>query len=336
MAEVRDDSATVQEFLANAGLIGEGDVIALVPLTGGVSCDVWRVDVADAPVCVVKRALPQLKVEADWFAPVERTEIEVLWLKRAHAIVPHLTPAILADDDAQHMFAMAFLPPENHPVWKAELFNGHVDVAFAGAMGRDLVKVHAATANNPDIAAQFDTMDLFVSLRVEPFFRYVANARDDVVAARLNMLADALEKNGTVLVHGDVSPKNILMGPNGPVLLDAECAVYGDPAFDVAFCITHLLLKSVVIDGQADALRASALAMAQEYLAGVTWEDRDTLSHRAANLTAALILARVDGKSPAPYMKDHAARDAVRNAAVALLSNTPPTLENLITHWHTA
>lgn len=330
-----DDSAIVQTFLAKAGLIAAGDAVALAPLTGGVSCDVWRVDVAGAPVCVVKRALPQLKVEADWFAPVERTEIEVLWLKQAHAIVSHLTPAILADDDAQHMFAMAFLPPEQHPVWKAELFDGHVDVAFAGAMGRDLVKVHAATAGNATIAAQFDTMDLFVSLRIEPFFRYVAAARDDGVADRLTTLADRLETTRTVLVHGDVSPKNILMGPEGPVLLDAECAVYGDPAFDVAFCITHLLLKAVVIAGQGDALRASALAMAEAYLAGVDWEDRVALSHRAADLTAALILARVDGKSPAPYLKDHPARDTVRNAALALLSDAPPTLETLITHWHT-
>ncbi len=327
-----EDVAAVKALLTRSGIASADAGVTLVPLTGGVSCDVWRVDVNGAPACVVKRALAQLKVEADWFAPVERTESEVRWLRRAHAIVPHLCPAVLADDPDEHMFAMTFLPPDQHPVWKAELFAGHVDPAVAAAVGRDLALVHAATAHDATVAAEFDTGPLFAALRIDPFLLYVADRRPEV-AERLRALADDLATRRTALVHGDVSPKNILVGPNGPVLLDAECAVYGDPAFDIAFCVTHLLLKQIYVADHADALRTSAMALADTYLAGVAWEASEALSLRASDLTAALLLARIEGKSPAPYLIDEGQRQRIRSAALRLLSAPSIALPELIAGW---
>lgn len=292
----------------------------------------WRVDVDGRPACVAKRALAQLRVAADWFAPVERTETEVRWLRRAHAIVPHLCPRVLADDPAHHIFAMAWLPPEQHPVWKDELFAGRVDAGVAAAVGRDLARVHCATAGDAAVAAEFDTGALFDALRIDPFLRHVAGVHPGV-AARLLALADDLSTRRTALVHGDVSPKNILVGPDGPVLLDAECAVYGDPAFDVAFCVAHLLLKAVHVAGHGDALRQAALALAEAYLAGAAFEPREALCARAAALTAALLLARIDGKSPASYIRDEGARQLICSAALALLSQPSISLASLIRGW---
>ena len=56
----------------------------MTPLTGGVSSDIWRVDLQPEPVCV-KRALAKLKVAADWRAPVERNAYEADWITVARA-----------------------------------------------------------------------------------------------------------------------------------------------------------------------------------------------------------------------------------------------------------
>jgi aminoglycoside phosphotransferase (APT) family kinase protein len=121
------------------------------------------------------------------------------------------------------------------------------------------------------------------------------------------------------------------------VFLDAECAVYGDPAFDLAFCTTHLLLKAVWLRPHAAALTASATQMAAAYRAGIVWEDADALMRRAGALTAALLLARVDGKSPAPYLTDEPDRTEIRTRAKRLLTGTDADLyaglETLIAGW---
>lgn len=329
MGAAQDES--VIEHLRASGLVAPGEVPRMTPLSGGVSCDVWRVDTAKGAFAV-KRALPKLRVEADWFAPVERAESEVRWLRRVGAFAPAIVPAIVAEVPEEHLFAMRFLEPAQHPVWKDELIAGRVDPAFAAKVGAALARIHAETANDPAIARDFDTGALFHALRVEPFLLYVAQ-HDAEVAPRLRALASDLEARRVALVHGDVSPKNILVGPGGPVFLDAECAVYGDPAFDLAFCTTHLLLKAVWLKPDAAPLTESAAAMAAAYRAGIDWEDADALMQRAGALTAALLLARVDGKSPAPYLTDAADRAEVRGRAKRLLAASGTDLEQLIAGW---
>ena len=122
-----------------------------------------------------------------------------------------------------------------------------------------------------------------------------------------------------VLVHGDVSPKNILVGPDGPVILDAECAWYGDPAFDLAFCLNHLLLKCLWTPAALGRFLACFDALAAAYLGGVAWEPPGELERRAARLLPGLLLARVDGKSPVEYLTAETDRERVRGVARALL-----------------
>ena len=316
--------ADIIEGLRGAGLIDDGEVV-LEPLTGGVSCDVWKVDTPTGPI-VVKRPLPQLRVVAEWLAPVERGISEVRWLRRARGVDPRLAPEVLAELP-DYSFAMRFLP--GCPVWKDELMAGRVDAAFAAQVGQGIAAIHTATAHSENDRAAFPNDAMFRALRVDPFLLYVAQ-HDAALAPALTALADDLTSRKIALVHGDVSPKNILVSTGGPVFLDAECAVYGDPAFDLAFCTTHLLLKAAW-SGDAR-LGDAAAALAAAYRAGIDWEDADDLLLRAGQLTAALLLARVEGKSPAPYLTDPDHKNIVRDQARALI-RAPQPIDTLVANW---
>jgi hypothetical protein len=135
------------------------------------------------------------------------------------------------------------------------------------------------------------------------------------------------------LVHGDVSPKNILLGSDGPVFLDAECAWYGDPAFDLAFCLNHLLLKCLWVPGAREAFLACFRALAEAYLGGVDWEPRPELELRAARLLPGLLLARVDGKSPVEYLTAEPDKERVRGFAGALLCHPVARLDAIRAAW---
>lgn len=317
--------AGVLADLRSAGLIGADDVV-LEPLTGGVSCDVWKVETPSGPI-VVKRPLPQLRVAAEWLAPVERGVSEVRWLRRARGVDARIAPEVLAELATGHAFAMRFLP--GCPVWKDELMAGRVDAGFAAQVGTRIAAVHAATAYNDGDRADFPNDEMFRALRVDPFLLYVAG-RDAELAPALAALAADLSSRKIALVHGDVSPKNILVSADGPVFLDAECAVYGDPAFDLAFCTTHLLLKAVW-SGDAR-LGEAAVALVEAYCEGIDWEEADGLLLRAGKLSAALLLARVEGKSPAPYLTDPEHQRIVREQARAFIL-APQPLDALVPNW---
>jgi Ser/Thr protein kinase RdoA (MazF antagonist) len=133
-----------------------------------------------------------------------------------------------------------------------------------------------------------------------------------------------------------VSPKNILIGPKGPVFLDAECAWYGDPAFDVAFCLNHLLLKCLVHPERRDSYLQAFEAFATAYLDAVRWEPRTDIEARTAALLPALLLARVDGKSPVEYLTQDEDKERVRKAARPLIDKSPAHLQRVVQAWRQA
>lgn len=318
------DLSELQQSLTGMGLLPPGGRFTAASLTGGVSCDVWQVQIAGARPLVIKRALPKLRVMADWRASPERAAAEVAWLKLAARIDPTCVPEVVGEDRARHMFAMKFLPPRDYPLWKAELRDGRVDVAFAAATGAKIAMLHAATAGQGDIARQFDNGEQFFALRLDAYLMFTANHHPDI-APKIKTVVDGIAAARIALMQGDISPKNILCGPPGasrektPVFLDAETACYGDPVFDLAFCANHLLLKCVWHPEHRAAYLASFAALTQAYLAGVTWEDRNGLEQRAAILLAMLLLARIDGKSPVEYLTSESDRGFVRDAARAFI-----------------
>jgi aminoglycoside phosphotransferase (APT) family kinase protein len=300
-------------------------------LTGGVSSDIWRIDLPTGPVSV-KRALAKLRVAADWQAPVERNRYEARWMQRANAAVPGSAPQLLGTDEASGALAMQFLPPERYALWKMQLRDGVAEPAFATRVAQTLVRIHAATAANRDVAAEFPTDQIFHDIRLEPYLIATANAHPDL-ASRLRKLVATTQGNKRALVHGDVSPKNILHGPDGPVFLDAECAWWGDPAFDLAFCLNHLLLKCLWTPSAIPGFVACFDALSASYIAEITWEPPHALEARAAHLLPGLFLARVDGKSPVEYITAEADRNRVRRTARTLLAQPVETLAEVRQAW---
>lgn len=331
MPDPSDPSGDLVAILRRLGLVPAGTEPVLTPLTGGVSSDIWKVEAGDAVFCV-KRALAKLKVAQDWRAPVGRNANEAAWIETARAIVPGSAPRILAHDPDAGLFAMEFLAADRFPLWKAELRDGRVDPADAARVGTALARIHAATAGDPAVARRFATDDIFHAIRLEPYLVATARAHPDLAPVLEGLVARTA---GTrfALVHGDVSPKNILIGPDGPVFLDAECAWYGDPVFDVAFCLNHLLLKCLWNPAATPLFLAAFDRLAAAWLDGVAWEPRAAAEARAATLLPGLFLARVDGKSPVEYLTAEADRDRVRATARRLLARPVDRLAAVRDAW---
>jgi aminoglycoside phosphotransferase (APT) family kinase protein len=314
--------------LVGMGLIRAGEQFTLERLSGGVSCDVYKVDLKHRASIVVKRALSKLRVAVDWRAPPERALTEVAWLKLVAAINPCWAPKILGEDQTRHLFAMEFLAPDSFPLWKAELASGRVDEGFAAVVGTTLAKIHATTAANKAIAGSFANDAQFHALRLEPYLLFTAGRHPDLAAAIREITAN-IARSRIALMQGDISPKNILCGPNGPVFLDAETACYGDPAFDLAFCLNHFLLKAVWHPQWMDKYARAFSAMYKSYAEGVIWEDPDALDRRAARLLPMLLLARIDGKSPVEYITTEPDKAFVRAKARAMIEAAPESLDAL-------
>jgi aminoglycoside phosphotransferase (APT) family kinase protein len=324
-------STELTQSLRSMGLAEWDEEPEYISLPGGVSSDIWRADLRRGAVCV-KRALPKLRVQMDWSAPVERNQYEIAWFRVVAEIAPAAVPKVLGTDAAHGLFVMEYLPPESYRLWRTELCAGRADPAIAAQVGRLLAQIHAATASRADMATMFPTGHIFHAIRLEPYFEATARRHPDL-AGRLGRLVDTTASTKLALVHGDVSPKNILIGPAGPLFLDAECAWYGDPAFDLAFCLNHLLLKCLRTPKSAPDFLACFDSMYKTYVAGVTWESPADLEARAGALLPALFLARVDGKSPVDYLTQEADKERVRRIGRSMIQSAPLRLAVIRRAW---
>ena len=328
-------SAELPRAMANAlyqhGYLPTDSQFVASPLAGGVSSDIWRVETQKGALCI-KMALPQLKVTQQWFVPVERNEYEVAWLQQVKKVAPNAVPNVVFHDVSQGVFAMDFLTPEQYPNWKQQLLKGRVSKEFAAQLGNVVGLIHRNTAGNQFCAEKFATDDIFYALRPSPYFLATA-VQHPKLEKKMIALCDLLMRNKKALVHGDMSPKNILMGPAGPVILDAETAWYGDPAFDVAFCVNHLSLKALHMPDCREELAVSINNFIHEYRNHLQWEDEEALFERVARFLPALLLARIDGKSPLEYICDVQVKERVRSFAVPRLLQPKLDLPQLLNEW---
>jgi aminoglycoside phosphotransferase (APT) family kinase protein len=323
--------AVLLAALSRMGLTLPGEPPVIVALSGGVSSDIVRVDLPGGAICI-KRALPRLRVAADWRAPVERNHYEAEWMRIIGSILPDAVPRVLGEDREAGAFAMPYLDPAAYPVWKEELRDGRIEVDTASNIGSLLAAIHRYTSTDDEVPSRFATDSIFLSIRLEPYLLATAAAHPECAAA-LEDLVRVTRGTRKALVHGDVSPKNILIGPRGPVLLDAECAWYGDPAFDVAFCLNHLLLKCLWRPQWSDRYLACFDAMVESYLGAVTWEPPRDVERRAARLLPGLLLGRIDGKSPVEYIVREIDRSRVRSIARTLLLDPRDALTDVRRAW---
>ena len=321
--------ALLPPIFASAGIDASG-TLEIKPLTGGVSSDIVRIRLPDGREYCAKRALQKLKVATDWQAPLERNHYEVAWLRRANAIVPGAAPEVIGEDREHGIALLEYLPADDYLLWKSELLAGRADPNVPVAVANALGKIHAATLNDPTAAAEFPTDELIDALRLDPYLRFTA-ARHTFLADRILAVLATTAGTKLALVHGDVSPKNILVSKRDghPVLLDAECAWYGDPAFDAAFCLNHLVLKSIHLPAMAGTLLDQAQAFATTWLSHFPAGLRPEIEARTAALLPCLMLARVDGKSPVEYLSE-SNRQVVRDRAIPFIRNPPSKLVHLL------
>ena len=300
------------------------------PLAGGVSSDIWRIDTARGTVCA-KRALAKLRVAADWRAPIDRNRYEARWLEVANEARPGAAPRVLGQHERLGVLVMTWLAPGEHRLWKELLRRGDADLATARAVGATLGRIHAYSAARPALAARFDTDAIFFDIRLEPYLLATARRHPDLAPRARAAGRRRRAATKRALVHGDVSPKNILIGADGPGVPRRRVRVVGRPGVRPRV-LPQPPAAQVPVDAGGDG-RASwprSTRSPRPTSTRVDWEPRAAIERRAAALLPGLLLARVDGKSPVEYIDDDAdasACGASRGAAArrSLASATSPT-----------
>lgn len=264
--------------------------------SGGVSGEVRFEDGPDGPI-VVKQALGKLKVAADWFASPARNAVEAACLRTLADVLGQASvPRVLWETNETHTFAMERLPTRLVP-WKGRLLACDVDLSTARRVGQLLGQMHSRTAGRADLARQFDDLTYLFDLRVHPYHHRVAE-RQPGLAPAVHGVIERMLGSRQCLVHGDYSPKNLMTDGPDVVVLDCEVAHWGDPRFDVAFCLSHLLLKTIHSTQCPTALAEAA----RVYLDGYAAEGLPVLDDELTRATGCLVLARVVGDSPVEYL----------------------------------
>lgn len=318
-------ATTVAGYLAGRGLVHDGEDVDVEELGGGVSNVVLAVHARSGDM-VVKQARPRLRVPEEWLAKQERAVTEAGALRLVADETPGAVPDVL-DVDPGAFVVTVRRAPATWGDWKQQLLAGVVDPAVAVELGRLLARWHQLDVS---AAPWLDDAEAFDQLRVDPYLRTIARRHPDL-APMVDPLVARLARTRRCLVHGDFSPKNVLVGREGLWVIDFEVAHLGDPVFDVAFLTNHLVLKAIHRPDDLRALAQCAERFWETYLAGVPdgWfgEASYVLSHLGA-----LLVARVDGKSPAEYL-GAAGQRAARELGRSLLSDPPSHLDDVWRRW---
>jgi len=301
-------SAEIIASLRDAGVLG-GDEAIVKPLSGGVSCDIWLVQAAARRI-VVKQALPKLRVKDDWYADVGRNATEQAYMRYVAGFRRDAVPHIVHADPALGFFAMEYFG-EGFENWKQQLLDGLLEQATAALAGNLLGEIHRRSWGDGALRSEFDTTKNFHQLRTESYL-LTTGARHPSLLALFEEEARRMEETRLCLVHGDYSPKNILVARDRIVLLDCEVAWFGEPAFDVAFLLNHLHLKGLHDPGRCARFTALAAKAWEAYRGALGQARLGDMDSRVARQLLMQMLARVDGKSPVEYLTDERKKEALR------------------------
>jgi 5-methylthioribose kinase len=306
-------SAGAASYLAARGLPQPRSV---TELGGGVSNTVLLIELPERRI-VLKQALHKLRVEQDWFSECGRIFRESAALCRLARHLPAgSVPEVLFEDRDNFAFAMTAAPPEAE-TWKAQLMRGEAHPEIAAAIGELLAAIIRTTWHGSEWETRFGDQTVFDQLRLDPYYRSTARVHPEL-ADRFDSLMRESASHRVALVHGDWSPKNFLVAGGSVMAIDFEVVHFGDPAFDVAFLLNHLALKSFLHRPYKPYYQEAAT----RFLAPLpSWLESAAMPHFAA-----LMLARVDGKSPVEYLPS-GLRDKVRQTARGLILDPAATVQ---------
>ena len=347
-----------RDFLPQVGLtVSDLDAATASELAWGVSNIVIRVDALDAGVSfVLKQSREKLRTQIDWFSQLERIWREVDMLHALRRLLPSgAVPVVLFEDRENYLFGMEAIEAD-HRVWKADLLEGETDVRIASKLADYLEAIHRGSTGDTVLAEQLGDRTVFDELRLDPFYRYVAEHHKRYRPALEEIIESSLTRSDC-LVLADFSPKNILITSRGPVLVDFETGHFGDPAFDVGFFLSHLLLKAVYHAGRWHS-PAKGVFMASliieltrvfERLYEFDIEESPTPLRRVSRGDAtssyerrcvrhlgACMLARVAGKSRVDYLREDWQPEFVTRYCHGLLTDSGLTLQEAFEWLRTA
>lgn len=322
---------TIQRYLVGCGLIRADEDIEVQELGGGVSNTVILVtfpgDVRKR--WVAKQSLGKLRVKDDWRSDRARIFKEAECMRALSDLLGKgAAPEVIWEDRANFLLVMT-AAPEGSRVWKDLLLAGQVDASLADQAGMLLASVIAGSQHHAGLRQAFEAREVFDQLRIDPYYRTVAARCPDVAPAIQRLIADSWSIR-TSLTHGDYSPKNMLAHHSKIFLIDFEVAHWGDPAFDAAFLLNHLLLKGFYRSQQWARYAGAARQFwgsLNRHLQAILEEDLEAMTSRHLG---ALMLARIDGKSPVEYLTEEPVKNAVRRAAKRILLDQPLTIEDAI------
>jgi len=293
------------------------DGMEIEALGWGISNVVLRVRTADE-CFVVKQSLPRLRVEALWEFDRRRNHVERDCMDYLGSVLPPgSVPRVRFSDPANFVFAMS-CAPAGGVLWKEALLRGDIDVGAAERAGALLAELQQRAAADPVCRERFDDRSVLAQGRIDPYHRTAAAANPQLRRPIEEEIERMLATRRT-LVLGDYAPKNTFVYPDGLLILDFEVAHWGDPSFDPAFCLNHLLLKAIRWPERADRYLTAARAFWRAYRGGVSGECAVGVEWGAARELACLLLARIDGKSRIEYIEDEPQRVFARRLAAHTL-----------------
>ena len=321
---------TVADYLREAGRVPDGKAIAARAMGWGVSNVVLWVEVEGEPPFVLKQARERLRTRALWVSRLDRIWTERSALECLAPLLPRgVVPEVIFADRENYLFAMTCAPADA-VVWKERLLGGLVEPEVAREAGALLGTIHAATLDHPALSCGplADTV-VFDQLRIDPFYRTVARAHPEIAATVEALGVPPAGLAHRCFVHADFSPKNILVHSVGLTLVDFETAHAGDPAYDLGFFLSHLLLKAARSGPDLGPYPALIETFLDAYRARTEALPLGDLDRRAAAHASACALARVDGKSPVDYL-DPSRQGVVRDFALAALLAPPGSCSELV------
>lgn len=303
MIEFTEES--LLEYLRETGRLPENVPAKAQLLAWGVSNVVFRITPEGGTDFVVKQSRKQLRTKAPWFSRLERIHTEMDLMRVLVGKLPaRAIPNVLFEDRANYLFGMEAVAAD-HRVWKADLLAGVVDETIARKAGELLAAIHRETAGQSGFQNQFGDRAVFDELRVDPFYRPLLRKHPHIAPALERVIEEVLTLSVCV-VHADFSPKNLLISEGTLTLVDFETGHFGDPAFDLGFFLSHLVLKTIKHRKNQEAFLSLMQTFCDSY-----WEhlqsqhrpgfERNDLERRTIGNLAGCLLARIDGKSPIDY-----------------------------------
>jgi aminoglycoside phosphotransferase (APT) family kinase protein len=320
MAEFRLTPETLGAYLVERGLASDPAALSIRELGGGVSNFVSLVE-GPGIRWVAKQSLGKLRVKDDWTSQRERIFREAAAIESLGSVLDGAVPQVVHVDRANFLYVMT-AAPEGSVVWKKSLLDGQVSMEVAEAAGRMLAAVIKASQQEAAFQEQFADRTVFDELRIDPYYRTTA-ARCEEAREALEELIDDSWKIQNSLVHGDYSPKNMLVRGGSIFLIDFEVVHWGDPSFDSAFLLNHLMLKSFHRPQYAELYFQAAQAFWQVLAAGLSGAQTVDFEPMTVRHLGGLMLARIDGKSPVEYIRDEGVKLRVRRTANRLLTERP-------------